>query len=124
MHSAAGGLHPNSVLPVVLDVGCDDEAVRAGDGYVGRREARLKGPPYDDLVEEFFSACQVCRPVYTAAVRACCVGRLLCDLGFPGLQGLRGGEGYCGCVHRELCRGEDCGRGVRSRCLGLGCHVT
>lgn len=59
LYTIAGGLHPNNVLPVVLDVGCDDAEFREGEGYVGRREARLSGPPYDAFVDEFFTACQV-----------------------------------------------------------------
>ena len=59
LYTIAGGVHPNAVLPVVLDVGCDDEAFRGSAAYAGRPEPRVTGAAYDELVEEFFSACQV-----------------------------------------------------------------
>lgn len=75
LYTVAGGLHPNSVLPVVLDVGCDDEAFREGDGYVGRREARLTGPQYDAFVDDFFTACQVRATAVSQALWAALQGR-------------------------------------------------
>eukprot|EP00892_Ulva_mutabilis_P010593 jgi/Ulvmu1/7906/UM004_0138.1 len=58
LYTVAGGIHPNAVLPVVLDVGCDDQAFRDSAAYVGRPEPRLSGAAYDDFIEEFYTACQ------------------------------------------------------------------
>lgn len=59
LYNVAGGLHPNRVLPVVLDVGCGDAALRASGEYVGADTDRVKGQPYYDFVDEFHGACQV-----------------------------------------------------------------
>jgi malate dehydrogenase (oxaloacetate-decarboxylating)(NADP+) len=58
LYTACAGVHPAQCLPVVLDVGTDNEALRADPLYVGLKQSRLRGAAYDDLVEEFIAATQ------------------------------------------------------------------
>jgi malate dehydrogenase (oxaloacetate-decarboxylating)(NADP+) len=60
LYSACAGVHPKLCLPVMLDVGTNNEGLLADPYYVGLRRRRLRGPEYDELVEEFISAaCEV-----------------------------------------------------------------
>jgi len=56
LYVAAGGFHPKRVLPVVLDVGTNNEALRYDPRYLGMREARLEGDDYYSLIDEFMAA--------------------------------------------------------------------
>jgi len=56
LYVAAGGFHPKRVLPVVLDVGTNNEALRHDPRYLGMREARLEGDDYYSLIDEFMAA--------------------------------------------------------------------
>ena len=56
LYVAAAGIHPARTLPISLDVGTDNEALLADDLYLGWRHPRLRGQPYDDLVDEFVAA--------------------------------------------------------------------
>ncbi|KAG7293668.1 hypothetical protein NEMBOFW57_003723 [Staphylotrichum longicolle] len=47
------GIHPNRVLPVVLDCGTDNEELRNDSLYLGLKEKRVRGEKYDKLVETF-----------------------------------------------------------------------
>ncbi len=53
LYTAACGLHPALTLPVSLDVGTDNAALRADPLYLGLRAPRLRGQAYDRLVEAF-----------------------------------------------------------------------
>src|SRR6266545_7532921 len=53
LYTAAGGIHPTLALPVCLDVGTDNVALLDDPLYLGHRSARLRGEPYDELVEAF-----------------------------------------------------------------------
>ena len=56
LYSACAGVHPKLCLPVMLDVGTNNEELLKDPYYVGLRRHRLRGPEYDELVEEFISA--------------------------------------------------------------------
>ncbi|AEO59529.1 hypothetical protein MYCTH_2307908 [Thermothelomyces thermophilus ATCC 42464] len=47
------GIHPNRVLPVVLDCGTDNEALLNDPLYLGLREKRVRGGKYDEFVATF-----------------------------------------------------------------------
>jgi len=53
LYTAAAGIHPSRTLPISLDVGTDNASLLADDLYLGWRHPRLRGEPYDTLVEEF-----------------------------------------------------------------------
>ena len=56
LYTACGGLDPAAGLPVMLDVGTEDEGLRRGPHYIGLAEPRLRGPAYDSLLDEFIEA--------------------------------------------------------------------
>nr|AIT70096.1 malic enzyme [Betaphycus philippinensis] len=56
LYSACGGIHPNKCLPVVLDVGCDRDDIRTSENYIGLNQKRVRGPEYDQFVDEFMNA--------------------------------------------------------------------
>jgi malate dehydrogenase (oxaloacetate-decarboxylating)(NADP+) len=56
LYTACAGVHPGQCLPVMLDVGTNNEALRADPLYLGVPEPRLTGDDYDALVEEFVVA--------------------------------------------------------------------
>lgn len=47
------GIHPNRVLPVVLDCGTDNEDLLKDDLYLGLRKQRVRGEKYDNFVDSF-----------------------------------------------------------------------
>lgn len=51
LYSALGGIDPDVALPVVLDVGTNNESLLNSDLYVGWKSPRLGGREYDDFVE-------------------------------------------------------------------------
>ncbi len=56
------GIHPNRVLPVVLDCGTDNEALLKDPLYLGLREKRTRGAQYDKLVETFVKSARKLYP--------------------------------------------------------------
>ena len=53
VYTAAAGINPMRVLPVVLDVGTDNLDLLNQEGYLGVRHARVRGPQYDEFVDRF-----------------------------------------------------------------------
>jgi malate dehydrogenase (oxaloacetate-decarboxylating) len=58
VYTAAAGIHPSRVLPVVLDVGTDNLSLLNDEMYLGERHARVRDERYDQLVDAYVSACQ------------------------------------------------------------------
>lgn len=56
LYTACGGIAPSTCLPVLLDVGTDNQERLNDPLYVGWRHERVHGQDYDDFVEEFVSA--------------------------------------------------------------------
>ena len=57
-----GGIHPNRVLPVVLDCGTNNEELLKDDLYLGLRQKRARGEKYDQFVETFVKAARELYP--------------------------------------------------------------
>jgi malate dehydrogenase (oxaloacetate-decarboxylating) len=55
VYTAAAGLHPRRVIPVVLDTGTDNEALLAEDMYLGARHPRVRDERYDQLIDAYVS---------------------------------------------------------------------
>src|SRR5580693_9404883 len=62
LYSACAGVHPELCLPVMLDVGTNNEELLKDPYYVGLRQHRLRGGEYDALVEEFITAARAAFP--------------------------------------------------------------
>ncbi|WP_078947615.1 NAD-dependent malic enzyme [Streptomyces griseus] len=56
LYTAIGGIHPARTLPIFLDAGTDNEELLADPHYLGRRERRVTGAAYEELVESLVSA--------------------------------------------------------------------
>jgi len=53
VYTAAAGLHPRRVIPVVLDTGTDNQGLLAEDMYLGNRHPRVRDERYDQLIEAY-----------------------------------------------------------------------
>jgi malate dehydrogenase (oxaloacetate-decarboxylating) len=53
LYTALGGIHPENCLPILLDVGTDNEDRLKNPLYVGWRNHRIRGQDYDDFVDVF-----------------------------------------------------------------------
>lgn len=53
VYTAAAGIHPRRVIPVVLDVGTDNLGLLNSDLYLGERHSRVRGERYDEFVHDF-----------------------------------------------------------------------
>ena len=62
LYIAGAGIPPDQCLPISLDVGTDNEALRNSKNYLGLPQPRLRGGAYEELVEEFVAAVETVLP--------------------------------------------------------------
>jgi malate dehydrogenase (oxaloacetate-decarboxylating) len=56
LYTACAGIDPATTLPILLDVGTDNEERLADPLYMGFAHHRIRGPDYDAFVESFVTA--------------------------------------------------------------------
>lgn len=56
VYTAAAGIDPQQVLPVVIDAGTDNQQLLADDEYLGTRHKRLSGEAYFAYIDRFVAA--------------------------------------------------------------------
>jgi malate dehydrogenase (oxaloacetate-decarboxylating) len=56
LYTALGGIHPENCLPILLDVGTDNEDRLKNPLYIGWRQKRVRDKDYDDFVDAFVNS--------------------------------------------------------------------
>lgn len=56
LYTAIAGIAPYKTLPIILDVGTDNEELLNNQEYVGWQSHRVRGESYDNFVDKFVSA--------------------------------------------------------------------
>ena len=56
LYTACAGIPPQLTLPIMLDVGTDNEELLRGPLYLGMRHPRIRGPRYQRFVDRFVDA--------------------------------------------------------------------
>jgi malate dehydrogenase (oxaloacetate-decarboxylating) len=56
LYTACAGLHPATTLPIILDVGTDNQQHLRDPLYIGWQHERVRGSDYDDFVSAFVDA--------------------------------------------------------------------
>src|ERR1700677_1267325 len=56
IYTAAGGIDPTRVIPVMLDVGTNRESLLKDPMYIGNRHPRVRGKRYDAFIDAYVTA--------------------------------------------------------------------
>ena len=56
LYTLCAGIAPDMTLPIILDVGTDNQQLLADPLYLGWRHARVRGQQYDEFVDAFVAA--------------------------------------------------------------------
>jgi malate dehydrogenase (oxaloacetate-decarboxylating)(NADP+) len=138
LYTACAGVGPELCLPVTLDVGTDNEQLRADPLYLGTRERRATGETWNALLEEFVAAAQSVFPgvvlqfedFNTACAfslleryrdRLCCFNDDVQGTGAMGLAGLYSAGRITG---KKLAEQRILFVGAGEACLGIGSMVA
>jgi malate dehydrogenase (oxaloacetate-decarboxylating)(NADP+) len=62
LYTACAGIDPAKTLPIMIDVGTENEGYRQDPLYLGLRQARVRGEPYDEFLAEFVEAVEAVFP--------------------------------------------------------------
>jgi malate dehydrogenase (oxaloacetate-decarboxylating) len=62
LYVLGAGIHPSACLPVVLDVGTDNQRLLDDPAYLGWRHERLRDAEYFDFIEQFASGVREAMP--------------------------------------------------------------
>jgi malate dehydrogenase (oxaloacetate-decarboxylating) len=58
LYTLCAGIHPATTLPILLDVGTDNQKLLNDPLYLGWRHERVRGDEYDSFIEAFVTAVQ------------------------------------------------------------------
>jgi malate dehydrogenase (oxaloacetate-decarboxylating) len=56
LYTALAGIHPTTTLPILLDLGTDNQERQHDPIYIGGCHERVRGQEYDDFIESFVAA--------------------------------------------------------------------